>query len=121
VTLKLSDYLLGSSATLIDAAAKMNKNRSRTVLIVEGTKLKGLVSEGDLMRALLRGVDTTAPVVEAMNRSFRFLESADARAAFDLFREHAFGLVPIVDEGFHVVGVITLEDILGRVVWPEGA
>jgi CBS domain-containing protein len=117
--MRLSDFLLSSGATLLDAVAKMNKNRSRTVLIVEGTKLIGLVSEGDVMRALLRGVETTASVAEAMNRSFRFLESADERAAFELFREHAFGLVPIVDDAFHVVGVITLEQVLARATLPH--
>ena len=110
----LIDFCLESDATLIDAVAKMNKNRSRTVMVVEAGKLTGLVSEGDVMRALLRGVDTYAPLGEVVNRSFRFLTSVDHQAAFLLFQEHAFGLVPVVDDDFRLVDVITLEHILGR-------
>ena len=114
MTKDLTDFCLDSDATLIDAVAKMNKNRSRTVMVVEAGKLTGLVSEGDVMRALLRGVDTYAPVREVVNRAFRFLTSVDHRAAFLLFQEHAFGLVPVVDDDFHLVDVITLEQTLAR-------
>ena len=114
MTMDLTDYCLKSDATLIDAVAKMNKNRSRTVMVIEAGKLTGLVSEGDVMRALLRGVDTYAPVSDVVNRSFRFLTSADHQAAFLLFQEHAFGLVPVVDDDFHLVDVITLEQTLAR-------
>lgn len=114
MTMDLTDYCLESDATLIAAVAKMNKNRSRTVMVLEAGKLTGLVSEGDVMRALLRGVDTHAPVSEAVNRSFRFLTTVDHQAAFPLFQEHTFGLIPVVDDDFHLVDVITLEQTLAR-------
>jgi len=114
VTTDLTDFCLDSDATLIDAVAKMNKNRSRTVMVVEAGKLTGLVSEGDVMRALLRGVDTYAPLRAVVNRSFRFLTTVDHQAAFILFQEHSFGLVPVVDEDFRLVDVITLKQTLAR-------
>ena len=114
MTTDLTDFCLDSDATLIDAVAKMNKNRSRTVMVVEAGKLTGLVSEGDVMRALLRGVDTYAPLGEVVNRSFRYLTTVDHQAAFTLFQERGFGLVPVVDDDFHLVDVITLEQTLAR-------
>ena len=119
--MNLSDYTIGSGATLIDAVAKMNKNRSRTVMVVDDGKLTGLVSEGDVMRALLRGVHTSVPVSEVANRSFRFLDRVDEAAAFRLFKDHSFGLVPVVDEAFRLVDVITLDQVLARVRWPTDA
>ena len=116
--MNLTDYTLAPDATLLDAVAKINRNRSRTVLIVEAGKLTGLISEGDVLRGLLRGVDTHAPAREVANRSFRFLTEADHAAAFRLFQEHAFGLVPVVDDDFRLVGVITLEETLARATLP---
>ena len=118
--MNLAAYTINATSTLLDAAAKMNANRARTVLLVEDGKLTGLVSEGDVMRALLRGVDTTTLALAAVNRSFRFLTSRDEAAAFEMFQAHAFGLVPVVDEEFRLVDVITLDQVLARVAWPEG-
>lgn len=117
--MNLTDFTIAPDATLIDAVAKMNKNRSRTVMVIEHGKLTGLISEGDVMRALLRGVDTFTPAREVANRSFRFLTSKDHGAAFRLFQEHAFGLVPVVDADFHLVDVITLEELLAQVAWTD--
>ena len=117
--MKLAEYTIGATSTLLDAAAKMNANRARTVLLVEGGKLTGLISEGDVMRALLRGVDTTTLALVAVNRSFRFLTSRDERAAFQMFQAHAFGLVPVIDADFRLVDVITLDQVLVRLTWPD--
>lgn len=114
-TTNLTDYTLAADATVIDAVAMMNRNRSRTVLVVSAGKVVGLVSEGDVMRALLRGVDARALVSEVANTSFRFLTARDDAQAFTWFRAHGFGLVPIVDDDFRLVDVITLDDILERV------
>lgn len=112
--MNLSEYTIGPDATLLDAVAKINKNRSRTVLVVESGKLTGLISEGDVLRALLRGVDTHTLAPEVANRSFRFLTHTDRSAAFHLFQQHTFGLVPVVDEAFRLVDVITLDAILAQ-------
>ncbi len=113
--MNLTDYTLSPNATIIDAVAKMNKNRSRTVVVVAEGKVTGLVSEGDVMRALLRGVDTHVLASAIANRSFRFLTTRDYDQAFAWFRERLFGLVPIVDGEFRLVDVITLDDVFDRV------
>lgn len=111
----LSDYTIGRDATILQAVAKMNHNRARTVLVVHDGKVVGLVSEGDVMRALLRGVDPRALVAEVVNPSFRFLTARDEAQALAWFRAHGFGLVPVVDDAFRLSDVITLEDVLDRV------
>lgn len=113
--MNLTDFTLAPDATLIEAVAKMNANGSRTVLVVAGGKVTGLISEGDVMRALLRGVDTHVRASEIASPSFRFLTSFDYPQAFAWFRTHAFGMVPVVDDEFRLVGVITLEQVLDRV------
>jgi CBS domain-containing protein len=115
----LTDFTIGADATLLDAVAKINKNGSRTVLVVEDGKLTGLISEGDVLRALLRGMHPYAPAHEVANRAFRFLASRDREAAFRLFQEHAFGLVPVVDDAFGLVDVITLEQVLAEARWAD--
>ena len=49
-------YTKGS--TLGDAITKIKLNRVRTVIIVKNDKVIGVISEGDLLKAFMKGTNT---------------------------------------------------------------
>ena len=49
----LVDYTVSKSGTLINAIDKIERNHSRTVIVVDCEKVV-VLSEGDILRALLR-------------------------------------------------------------------
>lgn len=113
----LSSYLSPATATLLEAAKTIEGNNARTVLIVDdaqGNKVLGILSEGDILRALLHGVDMHAPVHDIMHVNFKYLRSADLAEAHVLFAEHGFGLLPVVDDDMHVTAVVTMLDCLQK-------
>jgi Mg/Co/Ni transporter MgtE len=67
------------------------------------------------MRALLRGVDIHAPLQDFVHGSFLFLHDFDKKKAFELFRKHVITLVPVVDNNFKLVNVITLKEVIREV------
>ncbi len=107
--------IVEASARLIDAIDVIKRNRSRCAVVVEQDKVVGVISEGDVLRALLRDADVHAPIADWLNHGFKFLASFDHAAALELMRIHGISMVPIIDNSFRLQGVITTGDILRRV------
>ena len=109
------EYTVPDSATLIDAVDIIAHNHSRCAIIVSGEKVTGIISEGDIMRGLLKGADIHAPLAGFTNPSFKFLRSRDLNVALDLFREHGISLLPVLDMNFSLLSVVLLNDVLDKV------
>ena len=92
MALDFSDYVVMLDATLLDAAEVIEHTRSRSAVVVKETKVVGVISEGDILRALLKGVRVHAPLADFVNHSFKYL--------------------PILDKDFQLIGVMTLHDTL---------
>lgn len=115
VTRPLEEYVVLPTASLLEVAKVIDENTSRTALIVdahETKKLIGVVSEGDILRALLRGTDVHAPVQDIMQVNFQYVQSFDVEHVRPVFAKRGFGLIPVVDDAMHVLGVITLLDCI---------
>lgn len=94
-----------------DAIALIQKNESRCVVVVgEHRKAVGVFSEGDVLRAILGGVDVHAPLRNLIQPSFRYLHTRDLAAARPLLLD-GITLVPVVSHDFIVEDVLTLKDV----------
>jgi len=66
----MNDPVISQGATIRDAVAALETARCLLVAVVAGDRtLIGIVSDGDIRRALLSGNNLEAPVTQAMNRS----------------------------------------------------
>jgi CBS domain-containing protein len=108
-------FTVDARGRLLDAAEAIARNRSRCVIVVDDGKVTGVISEGDLVRALLSGSDIRAPLESFVQVGFKFLETRDLTRALDLMRKHGISLVPVVNESFGLSDVITLAEVLARV------
>jgi arabinose-5-phosphate isomerase len=111
----LEGYSVPLSGTLLDAVETIEHNHSRCTIIIDGGKVVGILSEGDVLRAFLKGADVRAPISEYFNPSFKFLTEFDREAALKLFRDHGITLIPLVDHDLRLTGVVTWKDILDSV------
>ena len=107
-----SDYVVSHGATLLDAAEVIEHSHSRSAVVVEGDKVVGIISEGDILRALLHGVGVRAPLADFVNHGFKFLDAPDEARALELFGEFGIALIPVLNSGFRLTGVITLQETL---------
>lgn len=95
------------------------------LLVVDGgKKLKGVVSDRDLLKALSPFVGSAAEnardiatlnkrVHQIMSRNLITLQPRDAiDAAVKLFLEHRISCIPIVDKEFKPVGILSWRDVL---------
>jgi CBS domain-containing protein len=111
----LNRYTVESSGTLLDAAEAIASNRSRCVVVMNGGKAVGVISEGDLVRALLRGTDIYSPMQSFIHHGISFLSERDMAKALELFRTRGISLIPILNDELRLEDVITLQQLLAQV------
>lgn len=116
---ELDKYTLPLGSTVIEAIEAIKNNRSRCVVVMQLDRVVGVLSEGDIMAALLRDTDVHAPVADHVHRNFKWLPTRNMHKALDMMRRFGLTLVPIVDSDLHLTGVITLGDVLSTLVAPD--
>ncbi|SHL93081.1 nucleotidyltransferase family protein [Mucilaginibacter sp. OK098] len=84
---------------------------SRTIFILdENDKMVGSLSDGDIRRGLLNGLEISQPIELFMNTRFKFLnEGADNVELIKAYRKADIHLIPVLDENFQMVQILDLK------------
>jgi CBS domain-containing protein len=108
----LEEYCVSEDATMRDAITVIQRNASRCAVVrAAAGKVIGVFSEGDVLRALLRGSDIHAPLRNLLRPSFIYLRERNLEEAREHIRR-GLSLVPVVDAEFRLQDVLTLQDVL---------
>lgn len=102
------------SSTIYQAAVKMAKLKIGSLIVVEGSKPRGIVTEGDVSRAVAKGLDLRKSSVKSVmgkplittTPSARVEEAAKAMATSSIKK------MPVIDGG-KLIGMVTQTDIVG--------
>lgn len=103
---EIQGYLAFPDDTIEEAWSKIESNRHRSLIIVDGSKIVGTLSDGDLRKAMLSRRLLSTPVKELMNVNFIFVFANERRRAKDIFREKDIFLIPVVDDRFNLLDII---------------
>lgn len=103
---------LPATATVADAAQQMRNLDIGDVLIEEGGRLAGIITDRDLVvRAIAEGRDVTAKLGDIVSSEVVCITPTDtADDAIRLMREHALRRVPVVENG-KPIGIVSLGDL----------
>jgi dTDP-glucose pyrophosphorylase len=106
------NLVISQQATLREALEAITKNGRQVVLVGEADgRLAGLVTDGDVRRALLRGIPLEGAVAEIMNPSPVTASPGLGRAAaVELMLARSIRHLPLVDAGRRLVEVLFLEE-----------
>jgi len=103
----VAPYVVAKVATLEEAMIQIEENAHRSVVVVDGRKVVGVLSDGDLRKAILDKRLLSTPVSEVMNVSFASVTPDTLEHAKDLFAKPYILLVPVVDSNLQLVDILT--------------
>ncbi|MEA5480111.1 GAF domain-containing protein [Pseudanabaena galeata UHCC 0370] len=117
-TIILDPLVVEPETTVMEAIAKMHREKAHYLLVVKSEHLLGIFTEQDVLRLIaqrhlphnldnsLIGEVMSSPVVTLQEAAF-----TDALVAINLFQKYQIRQLPIVDRGDRLVGVVTSESM----------
>lgn len=110
-----NSHIISQDNTLLEALIQINSLTDLEPLVLfaidDHQKMTGTLTDGDIRRALIRGVNVDENVSAAMHRNFNYLRKDidDDVMHLRLQKGKNMKLVPILDEEYHIVEIINLE------------
>lgn len=103
-------------ADAVRAARVPGRARTRSAVVVTGPDgaLAGLLTQGDFTRRVVEDRSVLdGPIAAVMTRNPRVIRTTDLLAdAHRLFEEHRFNVLPVVDAGGRLAGLLDVQDVL---------
>ena len=115
-TLLWQRALLAQNATIKDAVSNLNEVAIRIALVLDDDgRLIGTLSDGDIRRALLRGLNLTSPITNVFYRNALVVPpELRLEQVLQLMESHKIQQIPIVDAEQRVIGLHLWEEIVSR-------
>jgi CBS domain-containing protein len=117
--MKVSDVMTEAAVTdradetIAQAARRMWKQQTGSILLVDGEQLLGILTERDILKAVAEGTDLDAPVAEVMSKDLVTVDpSTSLRDAARIMADRWIRHLPVVDGG-RLVGVVSQRDLAG--------
>lgn len=104
---------LGKGASVKDVLDLMTENHAGSVVIVEGSKISGIVTENDILSKIVsgnRGVETI--IEKIMTKNVITIDPGEKiEKAAEIMTESKIKKLPVVSKN-RLVGIITITDIV---------
>jgi dTDP-glucose pyrophosphorylase len=115
---ELDRFIVGDAASVRDAMSAINDNFREVVLVSRADRrIVGVITDGDIRRALLRGATMDSPASEVMSRDFvSATAEMDRAAVLDLMKALHIRHVPVLRGDGTLQSIHFLEDIIGAPV-----
>ena len=110
MTVHHQTYLITERASIADALAAITENRRGAVIVVgKNRTLVGVVSDGDIRRALVKGGTTLTPLQKIVNMNVMAVKynqnlKKESKRIFDKYA--GINLIPVIDERNRVADVV---------------
>lgn len=106
------EFIITESSTIKDALIAINDithDGESLVVVNSEQEIIGTLTDGDIRRGLIAGVELTDSVCKIMHTDFKFINQTNFDVAhLKSFRDQRIMFIPILDEQKHVVDVINL-------------
>ena len=92
--------------TIKETIDKIDASQDRVALVVnDKNRIIGVVSQGDIIRALSAGRNIYSRVEGIIQSGFLYLKERNMEKAYEIFRKRKITLLPIITENFELIGV----------------
>jgi CBS domain-containing protein len=103
---------LAADAKLGDAAKRMAERGVGAVVVLDGERLAGILTERDILKAVATGFEPDSQISDWMTRHPETIESDDTTDhAAALMIHGGFRHLPVVDAG-EIKGILSIRDLM---------
>lgn len=112
---KIKDRIISPSASLLNAMKQMDEIKVKILLIFSGDRFEGLVTIGDIQRAIIRNFDLKEPVSRILNKNkvYGYL-SEGVESIKEKMRSMRAELMPILNDNGDLVDVWFWNDLFKK-------
>lgn len=109
------EALIPINATLKDALISIEVSALQmSILAHDDGRLLGVISDGDIRRAILKGYPLDAPALDIANtQPITALATASNQELLGLMRRKTVHQIPLIDEEHRITGLMTLDELTG--------
>lgn len=108
------DIIIKSSATLMDALKQMDTQGRKLLVVLENKKFQGVLSIGDLQRAILKQIPLESEVSEILRTIITVAHPNDSMEKIkEMMMELRSEAMPLVNDAKELVEIIHWEDVFG--------
>ncbi|MCB1174172.1 MAG: nucleotidyltransferase family protein [Leptospiraceae bacterium] len=112
---RVSKIKVDGTASIKQATKLLNETGMQIVLVVdENDLLLGTITDGDIRRAILTGLDMSEPATRVMNRSPHVLFENERDRAVAFMKEKVIRAVPLIDADRRVQDLVSWMDRSGE-------
>ena len=111
--MQIIKYII-NEGSLLDVALNMIEENHRGFLLVsdDSSHLKGVLTDGDIRRHLIRNKDLNARVIDVCEKApYVLVVSESVGKVFEIFRNEEIKFLPIVDEDGKILNLITRKQL----------
>lgn len=121
-TERLARIQVPAVASIREALGAIDAGGAEVALVVEDGRLVGVVTDGDVRRALLAGASLEAPVGPHATRRYVAVGPGATRAdVLDLMQARGVAQVPVIDRDGRLIGLHVLRELIGPTLLPNAA
>ena len=103
-------YTVKEDSTLHEALEVIEYNHCRAAIVVNNNnKLIGSISQGDIIRALIKKRGYESKISDLINISANY-SKANKKIDFASLYRKGITLMPIVDDEFYIIDIIKVQD-----------
>ena len=103
---KIQERVIAPSATLLDAMKQMDEVKVKILLVFSGEHFEGLVTIGDIQRAIIKNIALKEPVCRILNKNKIYgYQSEGEESIREKMRRMRAEVMPILDEQGELVDV----------------
>jgi dTDP-glucose pyrophosphorylase len=113
--------ILPNNATIRQTIRNLNENQIRIVLVAnESGVLEGTISDGDIRRGILKGLDLNSPIASIIHHNALVVPPEMGRQmVLQLMVSNKVQQIPVVDEQHHIVGLHLWDEITPPPIRPN--
>jgi dTDP-glucose pyrophosphorylase len=109
---KIKELLISSQKTIGDALKQMDQIKRKLLIVIENDKFKGLLSIGDIQRAIIKGIELSESISSIMRSIISIARENDSIEEIkQQMLESMTEYMPIISENNEIIRVLFWDDL----------